>query len=233
MRMWRGEGVKQKHPGNQVSSPWLGLKRSHREKPGHRKARKGRSQNSGRLTPGCGFPPRQVVPLMTVKSGWDLGTMRAGLAPLRRARRLGASLCAMLGLARASGGVQSAQGRWGTQPTAPAAPAGLSSDLAVGPIWRAEGGRGMRWPRALDAARRGAGRDRGLPKGTVRLWFPAQLEGGLCLDHSGKRAHGGRPLFPPCLIWGLCHLGVGKRNVYMALHLFQIIHQCLRVIVPC
>lgn len=47
-----------------------------------------------------------------------------------------------------------------------------------------------------------------------------------------KGAEGAAP-FPPCLILGLCHLGAGKRNVYTALHLFQIIHQCLRVIVPC
>lgn len=36
---------------------------------------------------------------------------------------------------------------------------------------------------------------------------------------------------PSCLILGLHHLEMGKRNVYVALHLFHIIHQCWRVVV--
>lgn len=53
-----------------------------------------------------------------------------------------------------------------------------------------------------------------------------------CLDTVLKGAEG-QFSFPSCLILGFYHLGARERHVYMALHLFQIIHQCWRVIVPC
>lgn len=66
----------------------------------------------------------------------------------------------------------------------------------------------------------------GYPKGFRNHDFLLHLLGEAVSGPQWEKGTEQAATLPSCLILGLHHLEMGKRNVYVALHLFHIIHQC-------